>query len=218
MGTGISSKVPRLSVSGYRELLAVLLVLKPLVQVLTHMRVKVFSDSQSACRIVSVGNRVVELQRIAVQIFSICFQNDIQLDTQWIPRASNQIADVLSKTVDLDDWQLQPHLFRMIHARWGPFTIDRFASNYNTQLPRFNSRFWCPETEAVDAFTQNWANDVNWLCPPVSLIIPTIRHMRSCNAKGTLIVPYWPSATFWPLLMHQQQKFKRKIKLRYNRK
>ncbi len=54
------------------------------------------------------------------------------IETQWIPRAENQIADVLSKTIDLDDWKLNPELFAMLHRAWGPFTIDRFAASHIT--------------------------------------------------------------------------------------
>ena len=96
--------------------------------------------------------------------------------------------------------EVKPALFEMFRKTRGPFTIDRLAASYNAQLPRFSSRFWCPETEAVDAFTQNWAHEMNWICPPVSLIIPVLRHMSVCIAKGTLIVPSWPPAIFWPAL------------------
>ena len=193
--------------STFRELLAILLVLKTSVNRLQHKKVKIFSDSQSACRIVQVGSRILENQNIAVDIFNICFVNNIMIETQWIPRAENQIADVLSKTIGLDDWKLNPELFAMLHRAWGPFTIDRFAASYNTHLPRFNSRFWCPETEAVDAFTQNWSNETNWVCSPVALIIPVIRHMSVCKAKGILIVPCWPSAIFWPAIKTKPGKF-----------
>ena len=193
--------------STFRELLAIFLVLKSLAKHLEHQKVKIFTDCQSACRIVQVGSRVLELQDIAVKIFNICFVNDIMIEAQWLPRSDNQLADNLSKTVDLDDWQLHPQLFTMLHKSWGPFTIDRFASSYNKHLQRFNSRFWCPDTEAVDCFTQDWSNETNWLCPPVSLIISVIRHMSVCYAKGTLIVPRWPSAIFWPVIMPEPGKF-----------
>ena len=42
-----------------------------------------------------------------------------------------------------------------------PHAMDRFANHENTQLPRFNSRFWCPGTEAVDAFSVSWAGENN---------------------------------------------------------
>ena len=27
--------------------------------------------------------------------------------------------------------------------------------------------------------------------------------MFRCNARGTLLVPYWPSTPFWPFLVHK---------------
>ena len=78
--------------------------------------------------------------------------------------------------------------------------MDRFASFHNSQLPRFNSRCWNPGAEAVDAFTVNWVGENNWLCPPIALIPRVLRHAQACSAKGTLVVPVWPSAAFWPLL------------------
>ena len=84
----------------------------------------------------------------------------------------------------------------MLDAYWGPHTVDRFTDNYNVHLGRFNSRFWCPGTEAVDAFTVNWENENNWWCPPIYLILRVLRHAKVCNSVGTLIVPFWMSTPF----------------------
>ena len=46
----------------------------------------------------------------------------------------------------------------------------------------------------------------NWLCPPIALIPRVLRHAQACSAKGTLVVPVWPSAAFWPLLCHSHAK------------
>ena len=67
-------------------------------------------------------------------------------------------------------------------------------------MPSFNSRFLQPAAEAVDAFSQDWSLDNNWLVPPTTLIGRVLCHMRDCKAVGTLIVPMWKSAQFWPLL------------------
>ena len=88
----------------------------------------------------------------------------------------------------------------MLDAMWGPHTVDRFANSANAQLVRFNSRFWEPGTEAVDAFTCSWADDNNWLCPPIYLVPRVLRHAQNTRAQGTLIVPQWMSSPFWPLL------------------
>ena len=52
----------------------------------------------------------------------------------------------------------------------------------------------------MDTFTRSWDFDNNWVCLPPHLVPRTPRHMRSCRAQGTLIVPLWRSAPFWPLL------------------
>ena len=70
----------------------------------------------------------------------------------------------------------------------------------NTQLPCFNSRFWCPGTEAVDAFSVSWAGENNWLIPPIFLIPKVLNHMVAFASHATLVVPAWPSAPFWPLI------------------
>ena len=91
-------------------------------------------------------------------------------------------------------------MFEELDRDWGPHTVDRFASYYNAHLPRFNSRFWNPGTEAVDAFTCDWHDEVNWWCPPPYLVPRTIKHAQRSEACGTLVVPEWKSAAFWPLL------------------
>ena len=32
------------------------------------------------------------------------------------------------------------------------------------------------------------------------MIGSTIRHLKFCKAVGTLVIPIWPSAYFWPLI------------------
>ena len=48
----------------------------------------------------------------------------------------------------------------------------------------------------------------NWLCPPVHVIIDSVRHLKSCSRRGTLIIPEWPSASFWPFLRERSSQFK----------
>ena len=55
-------------------------------------------------------------------------------------------------------------------------------------------------TEQVDAFTADWSGEVNWILPPPYLVPKVIQHMRYGGEDGTLIVPLWPSAPWWPLL------------------
>ena len=43
--------------------------------------------------------------------------------------------------------------------------------------------------------------------PPMALIPRVLRHAQACAAEGTLVVPVWPSAPFWPLLCPSGGKF-----------
>ena len=53
----------------------------------------------------------------------------------------------------------------------------------------------------MDCFTQDWGKECNnFVCPPPHLISAVLYHMKSCKAKGTLVVPEWKSAPFRPLL------------------
>ena len=81
--------------SSYRELMAVLLVLKGFQSFIAEKEVTIFSDNQNVVRIVHNGSSVGHLQRIAVDIFSFCLSNNVSFQAQWIPRAENQLADYL---------------------------------------------------------------------------------------------------------------------------
>lgn len=124
----------------------------------------------------------------------------ISIEPEWVPRSSNEQADYLSRIADKDDWFVSPHIFRLLDLKWGPHSIDRFADEHNNLLPRFNSRLWNPSSEAMDAFTMSWSLENNWICPPPFLVPRVLKHMRSCLARGTLVIPLWRSAPFWPLV------------------
>ena len=177
---------------------------------LKHKRVKIFTDNQGAARIVAIGSSKINLQALAMDIFNLCLVNNIVLEAQWIPRSLNEKADLLSRFVDKDDWSINPSVFRVIDAKWGPHTADRFASHYNAQVPRFNSKFASPGCSSVDALSQDWRDENNWICPPVSAIVLSVR--ASCSGYDTLIVPQWPSAYFWPFLHDSSSQFKSFVK------
>lgn len=84
--------------------------------------------------------------------------------------------------MDYDDWGVSKDISDWLSQQWRPYTVNRFASYYNAKLGRFNSRFWNPGTEGVDAFTLQWNNEMNWLVPPVYLVPRLIKDMERCKA------------------------------------
>ena len=97
---------------------------------------------------------------------------------RYILQLSNEQCVTYSKTGWLDNFNhasCRSH-WKVIHM-WRPHTYDRFASHYNAQLSRFNSRFASPGKEAVNAFSQDWNEDNDWICPPPGIILKAIRYM-----------------------------------------
>ena len=198
--SGVWSYEDSFKSSTYRELLAVFHSVQTFARFLKGQKLKIFSDNQNVIRILSVGSKIPALNSIAISLFKFSLAHDISFQVQWVPRSQNAKADYLSRLVDADDWYLNPQLFQLLSSLWGPFDIDRMADHNNTQLKRFNSKFWCPGTEAIDCFTQNWSHCNNWVCPPPALLLSVLKHMAFWKASGVLVVPEWKSAPFWPTI------------------
>ena len=180
--------------SNYRELLAILLALIAFKSVLKGLHVQILSDNVTAgAYINNKGGPVPTLSNLAIAVWGVAADNGILISCKHIAGVDNTIADTLSRTPDLHNWMLHPNLFQLLEHRWGPHTIDRFATFQNSQLPRFNSRFWEPLSEAVDALAQNWQGENNFVNPPWALIPQIIDKIVKEQAMATLIAPIWPS-------------------------
>ncbi|VDI20858.1 Hypothetical predicted protein [Mytilus galloprovincialis] len=197
---GSWNSVESLKSSTWRELEAVYRVLLSLLVTLQGETIKWYTDNQNIVYIIKQGSKKGDLQLIAIKIANVCKLNNIVLLPQWVPREKNVKADQISKSVDCDDWGIDPEVYSVLDNLWGPHTVDRFASDYNTKCLVFNSKHWCPNTSGINAFDQDWKSEINWIVPPPSLVSKCIQKMRQEKSIGTLIVPYWRSAPFWPIL------------------
>ena len=175
--------------STFRELLAVSYSIKAFTDSLKAQSVAWYTDNQNVVRIVTTGSKVPALQQLAMDIHQSCLFNAIHIDMQWIPRDLNTAADDLCKFIGYDDYTINDMVFNALEELWGSHTCDRFACLYNTKIQLFNSKFSQPVSSGVNAFAQDWSHHNNWLCPPVYLTYKVIKHLKLCNAKGTLIVP-----------------------------
>jgi len=190
LATGQWDKEEAQQSSTWHELRAVRLVLESFEAHLQNERVRWFTDNQNVVRIILHSNKKPILQQEALAIFNASVRSRIRLETEWVPRESNQIADHISRMIDYDDWMLNPVILRELD------TIDQFSNWCNNQLPCFNARHCCPGAEAIDAFTCDWCHENNWWYPPLYLVSHLLRHALATKAAGTLIVPQWRSAPF----------------------
>ncbi|MCP3663685.1 MAG: hypothetical protein GY696_14550 [Gammaproteobacteria bacterium] len=194
--------------STWRELKTVLFCLQSFGSRLSNKYVKLHTDNQGTVSVIAKGSPKQHMQLVAEQIFSTCLSLGCVLEPVWIPRNQNELADSISQIVDLDDWSVRKPIFAVIDQRFGPHSIDRFADHKNCQLSRFNSKYFVPGTAGVDAFAYDWSDDNNWLVPPLFLVPRVIKHLRESRARGTLIIPKWPSQCYWPLLVDSSGAFR----------
>ena len=61
-------------------------------------------------------------------------------------------------------------IFREIPQKFGPRTIDRFASRANRFCSHFNFLHLDVGSSGQDAFLQDWSHDRNWANPPWMLL------------------------------------------------
>ncbi|XP_033746032.1 uncharacterized protein LOC117331431 [Pecten maximus] len=186
--------------STWRELYAIQLAMSEFRDILRGQIITWYTDNQNCVRIIESGSSVLELQVLALKVFQLGISLNLSLKVEWIPRSDNEKADYISKIIDYDDWGISKDFFEFLNDMWGPHTVDRFANHFNSKTLRYNSRFWYADSEAVDAFSQDWSNDNNWLVPPVYLAPRVIKYMIDSRSSGTLVLPKWISAPFWPLL------------------
>ncbi len=93
------------------------------------------------------------------KLFLFIDTNDIKIRTLYIRSSAHVWADNLSRIIDISDWQLAPRKFRYFDKRWGPHSIDRFASNANKQFVHYNAKWRDDTTEAMDSLH---LPDVEW--------------------------------------------------------
>ena len=62
------------------------------------------------------------------------------------------------------------------------------------------------------AFSFRWDNENNWLFPPPKLIPRVLQHLAFSKAEGTLIIPEWPSAHWWPLIYQEKGCFTNEVR------
>ena len=116
-----------------------------------------------------------DLHELAVEIASAC--EGFSVLFTWIPREANVTADLLSKYVDADGWEISPDIFLQLDRLWGHFTLDVFASAHNAKAKCFLSKFHEIGSAGVDAFIHSWSGHNCWIIPP-----PHFRN-SSCHRK-----------------------------------
>lgn len=180
--------------SNHREMMAVLLALLTFQTNIKDKSVQIFTDNTTTLAyIANKGGPKKDLTEIACAIWKLCITLNTHIQISHIRGLENIESDRLSREIDNYNWMLHPNLFKMIDILYGPHTVDRFASGVNSQLSRFNSRYWEPFTEGIDALSQqNWCTEMNYVNAPFRLLPRILEVIQAQKAEATVIAPWWP--------------------------
>jgi hypothetical protein len=193
--------------SNERELAAVLLCMTAFQDQLASTDVLVRTDNTvtlAALRRLCGGNE--RLNNLALKICALNKQHDIYMWAQHISGVDNELADTLSRhrvTPRAWEWSLSASFVAELQRAWRiNLTVDRFADLSNAKCPRFNSYTHQPLAESIDAFTQDWNNEVNLVNPPFRLLDRVIAKLEAEPAATAIVIaPRWPAQSWFTRLV-----------------
>ena len=88
----------------------------------------------------------------------------------------------------------------MADRKWGPHSVDLFATRLNRQVHRYVS--WKPDPNciAADGLRFSIGKENSWCFPPEALISKLLAKVVREQATITLVAPLSPSKPWWPEL------------------
>lgn len=86
-------------------------------------------------------------------------------------------------------------------TKFGNPEIDLFATRINTKCEQYVSWKRDPYAFNIDAFTISWHDFFFYAFPPFSLILKVLQKIKTDDATGILVVPYWPAQPWFPVFM-----------------
>lgn len=149
------------------------------------------------------GVKSLACNEMAKIMWNWCIHRQIWITASYLPGIDNHVADRRSREFnDQLEWMLDKEIFRQCCEQFGKPEIDLFASRLNTQLDRYVSWNADPGAEAFDAFSQTWNKYYFYAFPPFSLIGRCLSKIEQEQAEGIIIVPKWPTQTWFPRLLN----------------
>jgi len=121
----------------------------------------------------------------------------VVLRPEHLPSALILWADRLSRERDSTDWTLSCAGFTQLEAKYGPHTLDLFATDLTTRCGRFFSRVATPNSSGVNALVHDWTTDNCWANPPFNLVGPFVHRIIQTKACVTLVARLWEAQPCW---------------------
>ncbi len=202
---------------GLDELQAVWTVLqrdKDRLQKLGGSRVFWETNSSKRYKLWRKGGRQQEVQKWAELVRRVEKEQRITLVFVWAGPEGDKNPVNRGVGQSTDEWSVQEESLQPILDRFGvQLTVAGFAAAYNTKCEKFFSKGPQERSIGVNFFCQHLSPEEVYLCcPPMHAPAHCIRRLFSfAGITAVLVVPYWTSAVYWPLL-RTGSRFDRGIK------
>jgi hypothetical protein len=187
------------------ELLAAELAIRSFAESRPVSNLHIWIDNQVALSylIKMGGTKNQHLTEISKRIWKFLLERNIHLTAGWIPSKLNWRADRESRRPpNSGDWLLLPRVFLALSERWGPPTLDCFASRALKQLPNYLSLETDPESKGSNALFHPWNKGFPYLFPPFCLIGRCLKKIRREEVDlALLIAPLWMNQPWFPSLL-----------------
>ena len=149
------------------------------------------------------GTHSAEMCTLLWKIMTWCHHYHITLKARHIPGCLNVMADLLSRSnqVQSTEWSLHPQVFKRICQKWFTPHVDLFATHLNHKLPLYVSPVPDPKAWDIDALNINWTNLTAYAYPPTALLHKVIQKIKQCHCLIIVIAPGLPGIPwFWDLV------------------
>ena len=181
------------------ELKAISLALQSFKDQCQNQTVLVATDISTVVAYINkqVGTHSAEMCALLWKIMTWCHHYKITLKARHIPGCRNVMADLLSRSnqVQSTEWSLHPQVFKQICHKWFTPHVGLFATHLNHELPLYVSPV--PDQNALNI---NWSGFAAYAYPPTALL-RVIQQIRRCNCLIIVIAPGWPGIPwFWDLV------------------
>jgi hypothetical protein len=199
-------QLQKLDSTNEKELLAIYYCLRAFVHQFgwSGCKTLVITDSMTALIYINkMGGRVPSLVAVTTLIHDFALEHQIHLRAEYISTLDNKIADRLSRKFDNPqiEFMLNPSIFTKLDLIWGPHQVDCFASMNNCQLQHYVS--WLPDPFSLypDFMSKEAPEGRLYAFPPFSMVLPTLTKLARESRTATVVIPFWPTRPFWPVLL-----------------
>ena len=187
------------------ELYAVYLAIKSFTSDLRGQHVKIHIDNSTAVACINNfgSTKSDACNSLTRDIWDLAIKLDMFITATHIKGILNTAADTESRRIRTEtEWMLCKDIFHKITNVYFEPSIDMFASRLNHQVNEYISWIPDPDSVAVDALTCNWIdfNKMYIFCP-FSIIHRVTQKLLEDGAEAILIIPDWPTASWYPLVM-----------------